>query len=82
MITDMTDDMGDELSDVGNALRACARCHWPMRLSYRETVETAAELRVYECPHCRTTMTLVTGDDDHSVAEAGGLQPASPEIAR
>jgi len=44
--------------------RSCTKCDQQMRLSYREAVESGAELRVYECHHCHTTMTVVTSGEE------------------
>jgi len=60
----MCDDKSDEMSEDVGAARSCDRCDQEMRLSYRETVESGGELRVYECHHCRTTMTVVTSTED------------------
>lgn len=49
----------DRKTDVGIAPRSCTACEQPMRLSYREAVQSGGELRVYECHDCRTTMTVV-----------------------
>jgi len=54
----------DVTADVGMVSRSCDRCGQPMRLSYRESVESGGELRVYECHRCRTTTTVVTSGED------------------
>ena len=60
----MRDDESGEMSEQVGAPRACDRCDREMRLSYRETVESGGELRVYECHHCHTTATVVTSTED------------------